>query len=248
MPRTSRRSPVILLPPSAGKAPGGRGAPWRPGVGSFPELDAARCQVLDALGARGVDGGAAVGGAAVATSPTRPAMARYTGVLFTHLDWPSLPADARRAGNRTVLVASGLWGLSAPTDPRPAYRLAMGDSLPPLGKLSTWWRPHLTAVLAERLAGRLVWDLLPAEHSAAWQPAAVPCARRVTVRFVDRRGRTVSHWNKLLKGALVRHLLLEPPSGPEDLAHWRHPSGYQVDLAASRLDGDPAVLVLRESG
>jgi hypothetical protein len=230
------RAPVLLLPPSEGKAPGGRGRPWRPGTGALLALDEARAEVLAALGpARD----------AVAGAPTRAAIARYTGVLYQQLDWASLPNPARRLGGRTVLVASGLWGLSAPRDPIPDYRLKMGASLPGLGKLSTWWRPRLTAALADHLAGRLVWDLLPNEHAAAWTPAEVPLRQRVTVRFVDRHGRTVSHWNKLLKGALVRHLLTERPR-PEDLVGWTHPSGYRVDPTRSRFDDDPAVLVLAE--
>ena len=234
----SGRLPVILLPPSEGKAPGGRGAPWAPGRSTLPQLDDARERVLDALAAAGVDLGKA---------RTLPAVRRYTGVLYQALDWESLPPEARRLGNRSVLVASGLWGVSAPGDPLPAYRLKMSANLAPLGKLSTWWRPHLTAALAGHLAGRLVWDLLPAEHAAAWRPEEVPLRRRVTVRFVDAGGRTVSHWNKLLKGALVRHLLTERPAGPEALAGWEHPSGYRVDAAASSFGRRAATLVLRES-
>ena len=74
----------------------------------------------------------------------------------------------------------------------------------------------------------------------------VPAARRLTVRFVDTEGRTVSHWNKLLKGALVRHLLVDPTSDPDDLAGWRHPLGYRYDRRASQLDADPGVVVFRE--
>jgi hypothetical protein len=234
-PRHGRRAPVILLPPSQGKAPGGRGRPWRPGTGVLPQLDEARATVLAALG----DG--------VASAPTVRAIERYTGVLYGQLDWPTLPAPARRLGNRTVLIASGLWGVSGPTDPIPHYSLKSSASLAPLGKLSTWWRPRLTEALADHLAGRLVWDLLPNEHAAAWRPDDVPLGRRVTVRFLDRHGRTVSHWNKLLKGALVRHILTERPSGPEDLSGWDHPSGYRVDADASRLDDEPASLVLTET-
>jgi uncharacterized protein len=233
--RAGRRAPAVLLPPSEGKAPGGDGPPWRPGTGLLPALDGARADVL------------AVIGGGVAAEPTMRAVERYTGVLYRELDWTSLPAPARRLGSRTVLIASGLWGMTGPNDPIPPYRLKMSDRRAPLGRLATWWRPRLTAALADHLAGRLVWDLLPAEHAAAWAPAGVPYARRVTVRFVDRGGRTVSHWNKLLKGALVRHLLTERPGGPEDLAGWRHPSGYRVDARASRLDADPGVLVLVEA-
>jgi uncharacterized protein len=230
-----RRVPVILLPPSEGKAPGGDGPPWQPGTGVLPELDGARAEVL-----RAFDAG-------VAAEPTMRAIDRYTGVLYGQLDWPSLSPEARRRGNRTVLIASGLWGVCGPTDPIPHYKLKMSADLAPLGRLSTWWRPRLTAALADHLAGRVVWDLLPNEHAAAWRPDDVPMARRVTVRFLDRNGRTVSHWNKLLKGALVRHVLTERPSGPEDLVGWEHPSGYRVDADASRLDADPASLVLTEA-
>ena len=231
----SRRAPVILLPPSEGKAPGGSGSPWRPGTGVLPALDAARAEVLAAVGPD------------VAGAPTMRAIDRYTGVLYGELDWRSLPPEARRLGGRTVLIASGLWGMVGPNDPIPAYRLKMGAAVAPLGRMAAWWRPRLTAALAPHLAGRLVWDLLPGEHAAAWRPDEVPVRRRVTVRFLDRGGRTVSHWNKLLKGALVRHLLTERPASPEDLAGWRHPSGYVVDLPASTLDGGRrAELVLRE--
>ena len=231
----SGRAPVILLPPSEGKAPEGSGPPWRPGTGVLPELDPARAEVLAALGA------------GVADAPTMRAIDRYTGVLYGQLDWGSLAAPARRLGTRTVLIASGLWGMSGPNDRIPTYRLKMSANLAPLGRMATWWRPRLTEALAPHLAGRLVWDLLPGEHAAAWRPEDVRLRRRVTVRFVDRNGRTVSHWNKLLKGALVRHLLTERPAGPEDLAGWEHPSGYRVDEAASDLAVDPAVLVLREA-
>src|SRR5688500_11828449 len=190
---------------------------------------------------------AVAAGAVRRRAPTRPAIERYTGVLYKELDWPSLPAAARRRGAGAVLTVSGLWGVVAPPDPIPHYKLKMSASVPPLAKLSTWWRPALTDALAGHLRGRVVWDLLPIEHAAAWVPASVPARRRITVRFVDRRGATVSHWNKLLKGALVRRLLLEPVTDPRELAGWQHPLGYRLDLRASDLDADEvAPLVFRE--
>jgi hypothetical protein len=226
---------AILLPPSEGKAPGGRRPPWSAGTLGLPELDDARAEALAALGDL------------TAEAPTMPAVDRYTGVLYRELSYRTLPPASRRRFDRDVLVASGLWGMVRPRDPIPAYRLKMGASLPPLGKMSTWWRPRLTAALGARLRGRVVWDLLPNEHAEAWRPAEVPMARRVTVRFVDANGRTVSHWNKLLKGALVRHLLEHPTADPADLAGFEHPSGYRLDPLASDLHSDPAVVVLRSA-
>jgi cytoplasmic iron level regulating protein YaaA (DUF328/UPF0246 family) len=224
---------TILIPPSEGKAVGGDDPPWGPGACALPALDDARLSVLRALG----------GG--TAGEPTMPAIDRYAGVLYRELGWPSLPAPARRRGRRRLLTVSGLWGALAPDDPIPYYKLKMSATLPPLGRLSTWWRPQLTAALAPRLRGHTVWDLLPAEHSAAWRPGDVAYRRRLVVRFVDADGRTVSHWNKLLKGALIRHLLLEPVVDPLDLAGWRHPAGYRLDRGVSTLDTDPAVVVFR---
>jgi len=77
-----------------------------------------------------------------------------------------------------------------------------------------------------------------------WSLAAP--AQRVTLRFVDADGRTVSHWNKLLKGSVVRWLLTRQPGGPEELAGFDHPLGYRLDPSASELDAAVAVAVLRQ--
>jgi cytoplasmic iron level regulating protein YaaA (DUF328/UPF0246 family) len=200
-------------------------------------LDPARATVLRA---------AAAAGAVDRRGPTLPAMERYTGVLYKELAWTTLPAAARRRGDQRVRIVSGLWGLVAPTDPVPHYKLKMSARLDDLGRLSAWWKPRLAPVLAERTARAVVWDLLPNEHAAAMDWGACSPLRRVTVRFVDAGDRTVSHWNKLLKGALVRWLLTEQPPGPEALAGFDHPLGYRFDAAASDLDGPVASVVLRE--
>lgn len=233
----ARPQPLILLPPSEGKAMGGDGSPWVPATMADGALDDDRKVVLAE---------AARAGAVEADGPTLPAIARYTGVLYRELAWSTLPAVARRRGAARVRIVSGLWGLAAPTDPIPHYRLKMSARLDGLGRLSTWWRPRLSPVLAGRSRGTVVWDLLPHEHEAAMDWAAATPARRVTVRFVDGEGRTVSHWNKLLKGALVRWLLTAQPAGPEDLGAFDHPLGYRFDPRASTLDGTVAAVVLRE--
>ena len=58
-----------------------------------------------------------------------------------------------------------------------------------------------------------------------------------SVRFLDEGPRqrgtrsftTVSHWNKLLKGALVRFVLSTGADGPDALARFDHPEGYVLD-------------------
>ena len=246
-------TPLILLPPSEGKAAGGGGPPWESVDQSFPALADPRREVVHALveamggspEARskllGVKATKAEEATAVnldvATAPTMPAIDRYTGVLYDALDYPSLPAKVRRGVDRQVVVFSGLWGVVRPTDPIPDYKLKMGASLPGLGKPARFWKPLISDTLADAITASgtdMVWDLLPNEHTAAWDPSVA--GRRVRVRFLDdvvKNGErtlvTVSHWNKLLKGALVRHVVEHGLDDPAGLIDFDHPEGYRYE-------------------
>ncbi len=162
-------------------------------------------------------------------SPTRPAIERYTGVLYESLDATTLNATARRRLNSRVLIFSGLWGVVAPDDRIPDYKLKMGANLGRLGKMSTWWRSRLAPSLDEMARGRVVWDLRPKEHGAAWLIGDTP-ARVITVNFLEERpGRglvTVSHWNKLLKGVLARNLVSTADPTIDSLADF-HFDGFE---------------------
>ena len=262
----ARRLPLILLPPSEGKAPGGTGAPWSPGRMAL-DLDGTRRQVLDDL-ERAMRGGEAarrkllgVQGSALAaataanrsarTAPTLPAIERYTGVLYDELDQASLPAAARRRLGASVLILSGLWGAVAPGDPIPDYKLKMGATLGRGPRLSARWAEPLSTAIGEVARGRRVWNLLPREHDAAWRPPEP--VDQVSVEFLEpgRSGElvAVSHWNKLLKGALVRHLLDEPTTTVDDLADWHHPLGFRLDRSRTRDDrGRTIVSMVRRGG
>ena len=210
---------LILLPPSESKATGGSGLPWHRRRHAHPTLarqrafvaqalqETLRTQVVDPELIFGVGGlhldRAVRAGLTLDTAGTKAAVQRYTGVLYGALDWPSLDVEERRRGDASVRIVSGLWGLVAPRDQIPDYRLKMSAALPGLGTLSRWWKPSLTAVIGQVAAGRVVWDLLPIEHAAAWDPIGV---ERTTVSFLA-EGKAVSHWSKLLKGAFTRHLL-----------------------------------------
>jgi cytoplasmic iron level regulating protein YaaA (DUF328/UPF0246 family) len=223
---------VILLPPSEGKLPGGGGR-FRTGAGSFgPALRGARNEVIAALAA--ADGGTeallGVSGrhldralaanrlVALGRAPVVPAIARYTGVVHDHAGLADVPGAAG-----AVVIFSGLLGLVAPGDAVPDYRLKMGASLAPLGKLSTWWRPRLSPVLNRRLRGADVVDLLPQEHAAAWEPAPRRYASLHRVRFRDADGAAGGHDAKAAKGLLARHLLTSDVSVAEALASFQHP-------------------------
>jgi cytoplasmic iron level regulating protein YaaA (DUF328/UPF0246 family) len=251
-----------LLPPSKGQVSGGRGAPWTPdGSALDTEREAvmralvatmqrsSRATLSKLLDARGETLDAAqAANLVVARVPTMPAIVRYDGVLYGELGYPALPVAARRRLDRSVLIFGALHGVVGARDPLPEHRLGFGASLSGLGRLASWWRPRITDALAERLAGTVVWDLLPGEHAVAWDPARVPMRRHLTVRFLDAQGRTVSHWNKLLKGALVAHLAREGFADPAVLESFTHPTGYCWDPDATLTDERRTTYVMRAAG
>ena len=257
-------TPLILLPPSEGKAGGGTGPPWADSPQSFPDLAVHRRKVIAALvdamagpvearsqilgvGAAKADEAAAAN-RSVDSAPTLPAIQRYTGVLYDALDYPALSATVRHGVDRQVVIFSGLWGAVRPADQIPDYKLKMGATLPGLGKPTRFWKPLLTDVLTGAASGT-VWDLLPNEHTAAWNPTVA--GRRIRVRFLDdvekggeRTLVTVSHWNKLLKGALVRHVVERGLDDPEDLVGFHHPEGYRYEPSLTVVDGTTTEVTL----
>ena len=214
------RAFVILLPPSEGKADGGDpAAEWDPADGVFGgALADSRRQVVMALAKTkggsekllGVSGKhlqrAKASNSALIGAPTLPAWQRYTGVVWDHLDLASMSAADRRSATTRIVVPSGLAGLVRGDDPLPDYRLKMGARLAPLGTMARWWQPAVTEALRSVARGRTVVDLLPNEHRAAIDWAAIDDVVRIDL--VSRTGGAVGGHNaKAAKGLLARHLL-----------------------------------------
>lgn len=218
---------LILLPPSEGKTRPGAGAPLDLGALSFPELAAARREVMAALGSVSSREDAlstlAVGASlepevranvALPVAPAAPAHAVYSGVLFDALGYATLTPTQRRKAAQSVVVMSGLWGAVSFGDPIPAYRLSMGVDLPGVGKLASWWRPRLTPALDARAGDNLVIDCRSSTYAAAYK---APARTTVAVDVVQERGgvrKVVSHFAKHTRGQLVRHLLGLRGEGP----------------------------------
>jgi len=180
-----------------------------------------RTEVADALAA--LDGGdakllgvsgahldrARAANAAVIGAPTLPAVSRFTGVVWEHLDVAGLGVAARRRAAERIVVVNALAGANAIDDPLPDFRLKLSASLPPLGRLAAHWRSTLSGVLNDAFAGGLVVDLLPTEHAAAWEPDTSRFDL-VAVDLVDGAGRRVGHAAKAAKGLLARALVTAP--------------------------------------
>jgi cytoplasmic iron level regulating protein YaaA (DUF328/UPF0246 family) len=131
---------LVLLPPSETKAAGGDGVPLDLAALTAPELTPVRTELAEALVKLADDvpaSRAALGlspkqddeierNATLWTSPTRPALERYTGVLYDALDVGSMTRAQRARAGRRLAVGSALFGLVRGDDPIPAYRLSAG--------------------------------------------------------------------------------------------------------------------------
>ena len=210
---------LIVLPPSETKAGGGRGAPLDLDALSLPTLTPIRRKLAEAIVSLADDHDAsrkALGLGASATpeiernaqlwtSPTRPAIERYTGVLFDALDYPSLTRANRTKAIDRLAVGSALFGVVRAGDLIPAYRLSAGSKIPGFRTLAAEWKPALPEALAA-LGEDVVIDLRSGGYQ---QLGPVPGAITVTVltEGTDGTRTVVSHFNKHHKGVVARSLI-----------------------------------------
>lgn len=245
---------IVLLPPSETKRAGGDGPPLRLDRLSTPELGALRAELVEDLVALAADPPAcraALGisaaqdaeierNAALRASPTLPAIARYTGVLYDALDVESLTGAAAARARARLAIGSALFGLLRAEDPIPAYRLSAGSKLPGRPGLAARWRPVLEPVLADIAGRELVVDLRSGAYAGLGRlPAAVHVD--VLAEHADGRRTVVSHFNKAHKGRLARALAAAPsePGDAAGVAAVARRAGMRVER-----DGDALTIVV----
>jgi cytoplasmic iron level regulating protein YaaA (DUF328/UPF0246 family) len=159
---------------------------------------------------------------------------------------PSLSSAARRRAATRLRVTSSVFGVLAPADRVPAYRLSGDTTLPGLGSVAGHWREHLGPAVTDAVGSGLLVDLRSTTYAAFWRPPAALAPRVATVRVlheVDGRRQVVSHFNKATKGRLVAALLEDgaDPRTPAALAAALTRLGWHVepgepDARGTRLD------------
>ena len=126
-----------------------------------------------------------------------PAINRYTGVVYQHLDWSSLTNEAKAYMEKNVFIFSGLFGMTTPLTLIPDYKLKMN-----VLSLQYHWTPILTEALKSE---DLIFDLLPQVYRKAYSPNK----NTIQVEFkVEGKGNTRSagHFGKAVKGKFIRFL------------------------------------------
>lgn len=209
---------LVILPPSETKSDGGSGAPLDLDALSFTELNPTRKRIADAIVDLADDLDAsqkALGlgktqlaevdrNADLWLSPTRPAIERYTGVLYDALDHRSLTKAGKNKAAERLAIGSALFGVVRATDPIPAYRLSGGSKLPRLPPLTALWKPELSAALDA------VDDFVVDLRSGIYQqlgPVSGAVTATVVTEAADGTRKVVSHFNKHYKGLMARELV-----------------------------------------
>jgi cytoplasmic iron level regulating protein YaaA (DUF328/UPF0246 family) len=245
---------LVLLPPSETKRDGGEeGSRLDLERLAFPELTAERRAVVRAVAdlardpetaARALKLGPRQAGEVernrlVESSPTMPALLRYTGVLYDPIGAGGLDAEQAAFAGRHVAVHSALFGPVMATDPIPAYRLSHDSRVPGL-RMKAHWVASVRRAL-EGVPG-LVLDLRSEGYAAlgprpGHEDSAVV---RVVARGADGTVRALNHFNKKAKGELVRALILagRDLGSVAELLDWATASGIELTR------GDAGELVL----
>lgn len=209
---------LVLLPPSETKSDGGDGPPLNLDALWFTELTPIRKRVADILVELSADLDASrdalgLGKTQLAEvdrnadlwhSPTRPAIERYTGVLYDALDHRGLTRAGKAKAADRLAIGSALFGVVRSTDPIPAYRLSGGSKLPGLPTLASVWKPVLSRALDT------VDDLVVDLRSGIYQqlgPVSGAITATVMTEAADGSRKVVSHFNKHYKGLIARELV-----------------------------------------
>lgn len=236
---------LVILPPSETKRDGGdAGSVLDLTALSFPQLTSHRRATLAALRklsrnlaqsttALGLSAGQRFEidrNRAITTSPTMPAIERFTGVLFDGLEVDSLPGAARSWIGDHVVIHSALFGLVGADDRIPAYRLSHDSKLPEL-PLRKHWAADVSRVLAAE--SRLVLDLRSESYAnlGPLPPGENRWFLRVVSEGADGRKRALNHFNKKGKGEFLRALAVAGIEHTDvaSLFAWAGAAGIRLD-------------------
>jgi cytoplasmic iron level regulating protein YaaA (DUF328/UPF0246 family) len=268
---------LILLPPSETKRDGGEGAPLEQLLAesalSFPQLNAIRKRIVAAtvslarkpkvcaevLKLSPNQMGEVDRNKAVKTSPTMPAIDRYTGVLYDGLAAMNLDEQARGFLRDNVMIQSALLGPVGALELIPAYRLSFDSKLPALaaGSLKKAWVEAGNKALAKKIKAepQLVLDLRSEGYSAL-APLA-PSENTVYLRVVTKGDngqlRALNHFNKKGKGEFVRAFAKDAANTSaiatvDELIAWGKTKNLILERGVDATNDWPAELNLVVSG
>lgn len=235
---------LIILPPSETKATGGDGAPLsmenlllssqsEKVTETRTRLASTLAEMTDEdslklIGLKPTQAEHLERNAELLTSPTLPAIERYTGVAYDALDVngqrTGTPLDS--AARQRLAIGSALFGVIGAEDMIPYYRLSAGSKVRVEGKAATvrsQWSKVLTPALeawrdSVPVASNGIIDLRSGGYLNLG-PVKGALKLRVESEYPDGTRKVVSHFNKHYKGLVARQLAQASADlGSENLA------------------------------
>jgi uncharacterized protein len=135
-----------------------------------------------------------------------PAIERYTGVVYSYIDYPSLAAKKR--AQKSIYIVSGLFGLVGEGTMLPEYK----------APLNTWlrhyWYEKNTEYLKTISSHQTVLSLLPQSYAKALD---IQDALHVDFKVAGGK-KLAGHFGKAIKGKFVRFLIENNVQSAKDFA------------------------------
>lgn len=200
--------PYILLPPSEGKNTGGTSAPVVPTAAAKAMIEALQSydgdqQKLLGVKSKALDAAIDVN-KNILTSKSLPSIERYNGVVYKALDYPTLSAKAKLFANKHIRIISALFGLVAPQDLIPNYKLKIDK----LGA-ARYWNP----IIVKQLDDTYIIDLLPQAHKKA---CTYDNGTEAEFKIIENgKSKPAGHMGKHIKGRFVRWMCENQITNPD---------------------------------
>tara|TARA_Y100001970_G_C14002674_1_gene734220 strand:+ start:85 stop:783 length:699 start_codon:yes stop_codon:yes gene_type:complete len=150
-----------------------------------------------------------------------PAINRYTGVVYSNIDWENLSDKAQSYLQKHVFIFSGLFGMVSPLTPIPNYKLKMN-----VLSLQHHWNPILTEALSHE---DFIIDLLPQVHRKAYTPNKN--VYKVDFSVIKKGKKTAAgHFGKAVKGKFIQYLAENNIQKVDQFSGFQH-DGFEWDGA-----------------
>jgi cytoplasmic iron level regulating protein YaaA (DUF328/UPF0246 family) len=233
---------LILLPPSETKRPGGVGISIDKAAIIWAALDEARDQLIAALEKLSKDSEAATKALKLGkngtkelkknlqllSSPTMPALERYSGVLYDAIGYYSLSQAALERAHQKLFIQSALFGLVPAMEKIPDYRFSANSRIEGIDLRKLWVRAH------EAVWPRMVGPILDMRSADYRELNPVPVDKdSYLLEVLSHDGKALNHFNKKAKGQFVRAALEIGLEGKSDLKKIAKSAGFRAELDGS---------------
>ncbi len=143
---------------------------------------------------------------------TMPAIARYTGVAYDYLDYPSLKVDEKNFIDNSLIIFSNLLGALKAGESIPNYKLKQGEKLGDFA-IEKYYKKESSSALDDYFQDELIIDL----RAGFYDKFYLPNKPYISMKFI-KNGKVVSHWAKAYRGMVVRELAKYQPKTEDEFS------------------------------